>query len=212
MSLSTLFTIAIVIILLRVFWLKIKDANLKSESFKKLPPKDQLAVLKECLLNNPTEGNLSNLKDFFVRQGTDLDVESYRPFMKKQLELTRRKDALAEDNELFCNEAAWLDKIRPLEFEEANDARCENRQEDYISNSLEGIARLYSDEAILRELEALAPEYPKAKDLAEDYRKLMELRESSGADDDSLAKLRKAKNAWEDNLLQIDLVAETKQG
>jgi hypothetical protein len=77
---------------------------------------------------------------------------------------------------------------------------------------LEGIARLYSDEAILRELEALAPEYPKAKDLAEDYRKLMELRESSGADDDSLAKLRKAKNAWEDNLLQIDLVAETKQG
>ena len=122
MSLSTLFTIAIVLILLRVFWLKIKDVNLKSESFKKLPEKDQLAVLKECLLNNPTESNLSNLKDFFVRRGAELDVDSYRPFMKKQLELTRRKDALAEDNELFSSEAAWLDKIRPLEFEEAQKA------------------------------------------------------------------------------------------
>jgi hypothetical protein len=162
MSLSTLFTIAIVLILLRIFWLKIKDANLKSESFKKLPPKDQLAVIKECLLNNPTEGNLSNLKDFLVRQGADLDVESYRPFMKKQLELTRRKDALAEDNELFCAEAAWLDKIRPLEFKDAETAQKENRIEDFIAYTLEGIARLYSDESILHELNTPVPKYPKA--------------------------------------------------
>ena len=33
----------------------------------------------------------------------------------------------------------------------------------------------------------------------------MELRDTSGADDDSLAKLRNAKAAWEGNLLQIDL-------
>jgi hypothetical protein len=33
----------------------------------------------------------------------------------------------------------------------------------------------------------------------------MELRDTSGADDDSLAKLRNAKTAWEENLLQIDL-------
>ena len=211
MSLSTLFTVAIVLILLRVFWLKIKDANLKSESFKKLPPKDQLAVLKECLLNNPTEGNLSNLKDFFLRQGADLDVESYRPFMKKQLELTRKKDALAEDNELFCAEAAWLDKIRPLEFTEAETALQENRTEDFISNTLEGIARLYSDEAILNELDSLVPRYPKAATLAEGYRKLMELRDVSGADDESLSNLRKAKADWEDNLLQIDLTDDTKQ-
>lgn len=211
MSLSTLFTIAIVLILLRVFWLKIKDANLKSESFKKLPPKDQLAVIKECLLNNPTEGNLSNLKDFLVRQGADLDVESYRPFMKKQLELTRRKDALAEDNELFCAEAAWLDKIRPLEFKDAETAQKENRIEDFIAYTLEGIARLYSDESILHELNTLVPKYPKASELADGYRKLMELREGSGADDESLEKLRKAKADWEDNLLQICHVGETKQ-
>ena len=205
MSLSTLFTIAIALILLRVFWLKIKDANLKSESFKKLPAKDQLAVIKECLLNNPTEGNLSNLKDFFVRREKDIDVDTYRPFMKKQLELAKRKDALAEDNELFSSEASWLDNIRPLEFEEAEIARQENRHEDFLTYTLEGIARLYSDSAILNELEALVPEYPKAKTLAENYRKLMELRESSGADDDSLNQLRKAKNAWENDLLQIDL-------
>jgi hypothetical protein len=205
MSLSTLFTIAIVLILLRVFWLKIKDVNLKSESFKKLPEKDQLAVLKECLLNNPTESNLSNLKDFFVRRGADLDVDSYRPFMKKQLELTRRKDALAEDNELFSSEAAWLDKIRPLEFEEAKKAHQENRREDSLTHSLEGIARLYSDDAILNELDALTAEYPKAKALAENYRKLIELRDNSGADDESLKQLRNAKTAWENDLLQVDL-------
>ena len=132
MSISTLFTIAIAAILLRIFWLKIKDANMKGEGFKRLPPKDQLAVLKECLLNNPTNGNLQNLKNFCEKTGADLDTESYRPFMQKQLELTRKKDALAEDNELFGAEATWMDQIRPLEFEEAESARKEGRHEDFI--------------------------------------------------------------------------------
>lgn len=205
MSISTLFTIAIILILLRIFWLKIKDANMKGEGFKRLAPKDQLAVLKECLLNNPTNGNLQNLKDFCTKMGTDLDTESYRPFMQKQLELTRKKDALAEDNELFGTEAAWMDCIRPLEFEEAQSARQEGRHEDFILRTLEGIARLYSDEAILKGLGDLEADYPKARELAQGYRDLMELRDTSGADDDSLAKLRNAKAAWEENLLQIDL-------
>lgn len=205
MSISTLFTIAIILILLRIFWLKIKDANMKGEGFKRLAPKDQLAVLKECLLNNPTNGNLQNLKDFCTKMGTDLDTESYRPFMQKQLELTRKKDALAEDNELFGTEAAWIDCIRPLEFEEAQSARQEGRHEDFILRTLEGIARLYSDEAILKGLGDLEADYPKARELAQGYRDLMELRDTSGADDDSLAKLRNAKAAWEENLLQIDL-------
>ena len=205
MSISSLFTIAIILILLRIFWLKIKDANMKGEGFKRLAPKDQLAVLKECLLNNPTNGNLQNLKDFCTKMGTDLDTESYRPFMQKQLELTRKKDALAEDNELFGTEAAWMDRIRPLEFEEAQSARQEGRHEDFILRTLEGIARLYSDEAILKGLGDLEADYPKARELAQGYRDLMELRDTSGADDDSLAKLRNAKAAWEENLLQIDL-------
>ena len=204
MSISTLFTIAMALIFARIFWLKIKDVSMKGESFKKLPPKDQLAVLKECLLNNPTETNLQNLKDFIQKQGLNLDIESYRPFIKKQQELSKRKDALVEDNELFTAESEWVDQIMPLEFEEAKLAKQENRHEDFILHSLEGIARLYSDKAILNELEALVQDYPKAKQLAQGYRDLMDLRDCSGADDESLKKLRSAKESWEKSLLDVE--------
>lgn len=205
MSLSTLFTLLMVLLLLRVFWLKIKAASAQGENFKRLPPKDQLAVLKECLLNNPTEGNLQNLKDFARKNALNLDVESYRPFLKKQLELSRRKDALVEDNELFAAEAEWIDQIKPLEFEEAKQAKQENRHEDYILRTLEGIAKLYSDKAILSELAALVQDYPKAKQIAQGYCDLMDLRDRSGADDESLKKLRATKEAWEKDLLQVDI-------
>lgn len=204
MSISTLFTIAMALIFARIFWLKIKDVSMKGESFKKLPPKDQLAVLKECLLNNPTETNLQNLKEFIQKQGLNLDIESYRPFIKKQQELSKRKDALVEDNELFTAESEWVDQILPLEFEEAKLAKQENRHEDFILHSLEGVARLYSDKAILNELEALVQDYPKAKQLAQGYRDLMDLRDSSGADDESLKKLRSAKESWEKSLLDVE--------
>ncbi|MBR2272966.1 MAG: hypothetical protein IJ912_11795 [Fibrobacter sp.] len=205
MTFSTLFTIVIALVLLRIFWLKIKDVSLKSESFKNLPAKDQLSVLKECLLNNPTTTNLQNLKDFTEKKGINLDVESYRPFLKKQQDLSRRKDALVEDNELFTAEAEWIDQIKPLEFEEAKQAKQENRQEDYILRTLEGIAKLYSDGAILSELAALVQDYPKAEQLAQGYRQLMDLRDQSGADDESLKKLRATKEAWEKDLLQVDI-------
>ena len=205
MTFATLFTIVIALVLLRIFWLKIKDVSLKSESFKNLPAKDQLSVLKECLLNNPTTTNLQNLKDFTEKKGINLDVESYRPFLKKQLELSRRKDALVEDNELFTAEAEWIDQIKPLEFEEAKQAKQENRHEDYILRTLEGIAKLYSDKAILSELAALVQDYPKAEQLAQGYRQLMDLRDQSGADDESLKKLRATKEAWEKDLLQVDI-------
>ena len=205
MTFSTLFTIVIALVLLRIFWLKIKDVSLKSESFKNLPAKDQLSVLKECLLNNPTTTNLQNLKDFTEKKGINLDVESYRPFLKKQLELSRRKDALVEDNELFTAEAEWIDQIKPLEFEEAKQAKQEHRHEDYILRTLEGIAKLYSDKAILSELAALVQDYPKAEQLAQGYRQLMDLRDQSGADDESLKKLRATKEAWEKDLLQVDI-------
>ena len=204
MTFSTLFTIVIALVLLRIFWLKIKDVSMKSESFKRLPPIDQLAVLKVCLLYNPTETNLQNLKDFSQRQGLSVDTELYRPFIKKQQELSKRKDALAEDNELFAAESEWVDQILPLEFDEANLAKQENRQEDYILHSLEGIARLYSDGAILDKLDSLVQDYPKAKQLAQGYRELMELRDNSGADDESLKKLRAVKEAWEKSLLDVE--------
>lgn len=204
MTFSTLFTIGMALIFARIFWLKIKDVSMKSESFKRLPPKDQLSVLKECLLNNPTETNLKNLKEFSQKQGVELDIESYRPFIKKQQELSRRKDALVEDNELFAAESEWVDQVLPLEFEEAKTAKQENRPEDFILHSLEGIAKLYSDGAILNKLDSLVQDYPKAKQLAQGYRELMELRDSNGADDESLKKLRAVKESWEKSLLDVE--------
>lgn len=194
------------LLLLRIFRLKIRANSAHSESFKRLPSKDQLAVLKECLLNNPSEANLRNLADFADHTSLKIDVESYRPFLKSQSEIFGRKNAIAEDNELYIAETEWIDKIRPLEFAEAEAFKNDGEMQKFIERSLEGVARLYSDEAILEALAALAPEYPHAGELAESYKQLMHTRDESGADDKSLENLRKQKDAWEDDLLNVRLV------
>jgi len=203
MSASTLFTIAIVLILLRVFWLRIKAAGTQNQHFKNLPPKDQQAVLKECLLNNPTERNFQNLKRFISEINLDLDMEPYRSYMKTQLELSKRKDALVEDDELYAQESRFMDQMEPLEFTEARNALQVGDTETFITRSLEGISRLYSDEAIEKALEELSPTYPKAEKLLEGYRKLIQIRDESAADDKSLEALRKTRDQWEDDLLNI---------
>ena len=191
------------LLLLRILRLRIRANSTRSESFKRLPPKDQLAVLKECLLNNPSEGNLKNLADFAERTSLKIDTESYRPFLKTQIELHKHKDAIVEDNELYVAETAWMDKILPLEFAEAEDFKRENELQKAIERTLEGIARLYSDDVILKKLGELAPDYPHATELAESYRKLMQTRDESLADDKSLEKLRKLKESWDDDLLHV---------
>lgn len=204
MSATALFTIAIVLLLLRVFWLKIKASGTQNENFKQLPPKDQLAVLKECLMNNPSERNLQNLGRFISERGLNQDIESYRPFMKIQTELSRKKDAIAEDNELYAQESIWMDQILPLEFVEAKEAQSNGDKHTFITRSLEGISRLYSDEAIESALKKLIPHYPKAEQLLENYHNLVEIRDSSGADDKSLEALRKTKEQWENDLLNYE--------
>ena len=196
MSFTSSFTIAIVILLLRIFWVRLKAANMRSESFKRLPPKDQLAVLKECLLNNPTETNLQNLKAFTQTHHIDADVESYRPFMKRQLELSKKPDALIEDNLLYTEESQWIDSIRPLELSEAEEALSKNDEQLYIQLFIEGIARLYSDDAIIKSLQKISGIYPKAAKLIESYKNLMEVRDQSLADEKSLEALRKLKEEW----------------
>lgn len=203
MSFSTIFTIVIAAIILRALWLRLKASGTKTDSFKQLPLKDQLSVLKECLLNNPTERNLQNLKKFGEENGFSFDVETYRHFMSKQLEISKKKDALVEDNELFTEEARWFDAIQPMEFAEAEEAKKSGDTAGYIENSLEGIARLYSDEAIRSALEKLIPDYKKAESLLNDYNILVEQREQSGADEESLEKLRKLRNKWDEDLLNI---------
>jgi hypothetical protein len=203
MNWSIVFFIAMMFLLLRILRLRIRAYTTRSESFKRLPPKDQLAVLKECLLNNPSEANLRNLAEFASRTSLKIDIESYRPYLKSQLEIFGRKDAIADDNELYAAETAWMDKITPIEFEEAEAFKQENETQKYIERTLEGIARLYSDDAILDALAKLAPNYPHAGELAESYKQLMQTRDESLADDKSLEKLRKLKEVWEDDLLHV---------
>lgn len=204
MNWSIIFAIAIALILLRVLYLRIKANSMHSESFKNMNTKDKLAVLKECLLNNPTRTNLANLTEFLKSESIDADIDRYKSFMDKQLQLTRQKNAIAEDNELYASESAWMDSIRPLEFAEADTAKAEGDNATYIERSLEGISRLYSDEAIIAELGKLAPDYAKATKLADDYRVLMEARDTSGADDKSLEALRKKRDVWMEDLLTVD--------
>ncbi len=203
MSASAIFTIIICLILLRVFWLKIKASGTQNEQFRNLPAKDQLAVLKECLLNNPTERNLQNLGRFISEKGLDLDIESYRPFMKKQMELSHRKDALAEDNELFSQESIWMDRMEPLEFQEGRNALADGNKQEFVSRTLEGISRLYSDEAIEKALREIEPHYPKAEKLLNSYKKLVQARDISDADEKSLETLRQLRFQWEEDLLNI---------
>lgn len=203
MNWSIVFFIVMMLLLLRILRLRIRANSTRSESFKRLPPKDQLAVLKECLLNNPSETNLKNLGNFFEQTSQKIDIESYRPFLKSQLAIFGRKDAIAEDNELYAQECEWMDKIKPLEFEEAESFKQSNETQKYIERTLEGIARLYSDNAILEALAKLAPDYPHASELAEGYKQLMQARDESTADDKSLEALRKQKDAWAEDLLNV---------
>ena len=203
MNWSIVFFIVMMLLLLRILRLRIRANSTRSESFKRLPPKDQLAVLKECLLNNPSETNLRNLGNFFEQTSQKIDIESYRPFLKSQLAIFGRKDAIAEDNELYAQECEWMDKIKPLEFEEAESFKQSNETQKYIERTLEGIARLYSDNAILEALAKLTPDYPHASELAEGYKQLMQARDESTADDKSLEALRKQKDAWEEDLLNV---------
>ena len=203
MNWSIVFFIVMMLLLLRILRLRIRANSTRSESFKRLPPKDQLAVLKECLLNNPSETNLKNLVNFFEQTSQKIDIESYRPFLKSQLAIFGRKDAIAEDNELYAQECEWMDKIKPLEFEEAESFKQSNETQKYIERTLEGIARLYSDNAILEALAKLAPDYPHASELAESYKQLMQARDESTADDKSLEALRKQKDAWEEDHLNV---------
>ncbi len=202
---SIVFFIFMMFLLLRILRLKIRANSSRSEAFKRLPHKDQLAVLKECLLNNPSEANLRNLAEFAGRASLKIDIDSYRPFLKSQLEIFKGKNAIAEDNDLYMKECEWMDKIIPLEFEEAKQFKSENETQKYVERSLEGIARLYSDKAILSALSELAQDYPHASKLAESYKHLMQARDESGADDKSLEALRKQKEAWENDLLNVRL-------
>lgn len=197
---AIIFSIVILLILFRAFMLKARANRLDSPAFRALPKDAALAVLKDRLLNSPTEGNLQNLVTFAAELGQSIDANDYRPLLQEQIKLSDRPDALAEDNELFAKEAAFLDSITPPEIESAAIAKNEGKTEEYITLSLQAIERFYSDEKIESTLETLIPVYPKASEILEGYRKLKDARDKSLADEESLKKLREMRNAWEESL------------
>jgi hypothetical protein len=201
MNWSLLFVIAIMILLLRVVYLRLKANSIKAESFRNLSDRDQMAVLKECLLNTPTRANLENLAEFAKARGFDVDTAAYLKFIERHMKNAWGKNAIAEDNEIYAAESAWVDAIRPLEFAEAEKARADGDMETFVKCSLEGVSRLYSDEAIMAELEKLVPHCAKAKSLIAGYRDLIAARDASEADDKSLEALRKKRDAWMNELL-----------
>ena len=144
-------------------------------------PALSLAILKENLLENPNKGSLQKLKEFVASQNLTLPKEEYPLGKAPNIE---------QDDSLFFSQAAWLDSLTPLEFIE------EPQTEKTLLN---GILRLYSDEAIFKALNELAQKFPgeRQRKLEEGYRKLCELRDNSRADYDSLEKLRIEKEKWE---------------
>ncbi|MDR1812353.1 MAG: hypothetical protein LBQ87_05970 [Candidatus Fibromonas sp.] len=144
-------------------------------------PALSLAILKENLLENPSEGNLQKLKEFAASQNILLPKGEY-PLGKAP--------SIEQDDTLFLSQASWLDSLVPLEFNE------EPKTEKSLIN---GILRLYSDEAIFNALEELSKKFPSEaqQKLELDYHKLCELRDNSKADYNSLEKLRMEKEKWE---------------
>lgn len=204
MFVTILFTLAFLLIFFRIFQLRLRANNAKTESFQRLPAKDKMAVLKECLLNNPTEGNLQNLKEFCDKEGLQFDADGYRPFIKEQLELARVNANYVECDKLYVRECEFIDRTAPMEFAEAEAARNAGDANTATIRTLEGISRLYSDGAIEKALTELEPTYPKAAELREKYIALAEACNASGADEKSLEALRKQRDAWMADLLAFE--------
>jgi len=144
-------------------------------------PALSLAILKESLLENPSEYALQTLKDFASEQNLTIPSAEYPLDKAKTIVL---------DDDVFLQQAAWLDSLTPLEFKE------EPQTEKTLAK---GILRLYSDDAIFKALKEFSQKFPSEKQqkLEQGYRTLCEHRDNSKADYDSLEKLRMEKEKWE---------------
>jgi len=144
-------------------------------------PAISLAILKENLLENPSEHSLQKLKEFAASQNLNLPKEEY-PLAKAR--------SIEQDDSLFLSQAAWLDSITPLEF---------NEEPKTEKSMLNGILRLYGDAAIFKAFEEMREKFPseRQRKLEQGYQALCELRDSSKADYNSLERLRMEKEKWE---------------
>ena len=197
---SLIFSLLIAFLLFRIFFLHLRANSEKDPSFQKLPNPVKLAVLKETLLNQPTLKNLKRFYDFCNKEGISLPEQDYKEFIQEQVKLSNSPDALLLDNALFEKEAKWLDSVTPLEHFEASEALKKGDLQLYVEKKLITILRLYSDSEIQKNFHELIEKYPKAKNLLDEYNKLILLRENSLTDEESLKKLRSQRDSWERNI------------
>jgi len=151
-----------------------------------LPPDSPalaLAILKENLLENPSEYHLQKLTEFAASQNLKIPLDEY-PLCKAV--------SIEQDIDIFARQAEWLDCLTPLEF---------NEEPKTEKSLVSGILRLYSDAAIFKAFEEMREKFPSEQQqkLELGYRSLCELRDSSKADYDSLEKLRIEKEKWENS-------------
>lgn len=204
MGLTAVFTLIIAFIIGRSFLLRWRSGRLDATGFQELEPAVKLAVLKERLLEKPSERNLQNIEEFAKTQGICVDADFYRSLIKEQLRLPKEKEAMALDNELYEKQTAWIDSIPPLEIKFAAEAKEKGDLDAFVDWSLEAVLRYYSDKKIESTLRGLEATYPKATGLLQQYLDFKELRDKSGASDAALEKLQTQKQEWMDAVNQLN--------
>jgi hypothetical protein len=204
MSLTLLFTALIFFIIGRSILLRWRASRLDAAEFRQLDPAVQLAILKERLLEMPSERNLQNIEEFAKNKGYRIDLDSYRLLVQEQMHLSKEKEAMALDNLLYEKQTEWIDSITPIEFSLAKEAKEKGEMDDFVEWSLEGVLRLYSDKKIESALSELEPFYPKAKTLLEQYLSLKILRDDSAPTDSVLEELKAKKQAWVEAVRELN--------
>ena len=209
MTAAIIFTLLLALLLFRAFVLHLRATDLDNPRFQALPRESRLAILKERILESPSEKNLNNLGAFLLAEGIHVDMESYRPLLAEQLRISRQENAIALDNDLYIREAEWMDKISPFEFEIARKQKEDGNIDEFIRTYLQGVLRYYSDEKIEEALQNLTPDFPQAAEMLNAYRQLKAQRDSSPADEISIEKLAQVKKEWMESLLHF--ISERKE-
>ncbi|HOG68599.1 MAG TPA: hypothetical protein PK366_04415 [Fibrobacteraceae bacterium] len=204
MSLTVVFTALVFFIIGRSILLRWRASRLDAAEFRQLDPAVQLAILKERLLEMPSERNLQNIEEFAKNKGYRIDLDSYRLLVQEQMHLSKEKEAMALDNLLYERQTEWIDSITPFEFSLAKEAKEKGEMDDFIEWSLEGVLRLYSDKKIESALSELEPFYPKAKELLDQYLSLKKTRDDSAPTDSVLDKLKAEKQAWVEAIRELN--------
>jgi hypothetical protein len=91
MSLTVIFSALVAFIIGRSLLLRWRASRLDAAEFRQLDPAVQLAILKERLLEMPSERNLQNIEEFAKNKGYRIDLDSYRLLFKSKCIYPRKR-------------------------------------------------------------------------------------------------------------------------